>query len=260
VAVTRLENKTFATPAEFKSLFQENIFLSAKQTCEEVLLRVPDDAEFPEALQSLPRQPSGEIDNFNLAKIGRKHGFNTIVTGGLLNITTLEEERGFLWYKDTYYFANIQVKFEGYDTSTGAKLFNENFIREVEMDEIEYESIKAKSLNNADAVIEALKEISSSMGEKLCDVAIHQPWKGYIVSANGKNVVLSSGRQVGINPGDELAVFDSSTIIDGANGQRFFLPGLKTGAIQITEVGPGSAEAKVISGKPPVVGSTVMTD
>jgi aconitate hydratase 2/2-methylisocitrate dehydratase len=73
----------------------------------------------------------------------------------------------------------------------------------------------------------------------------------------GEQFIISSGITVGLQVGDVLAVYDSSKIINGVGGQRFFLPGLKTGEIKIVTISENSAQAERVSGEKIKAGSTV---
>jgi hypothetical protein len=46
-----------------------------------------------------------------------------------------------------------------------------------------------------------------------------------------------------------LEIFDDSDTIDGAQGQKFFLPGLKTGEAKVSTVSEWQAEAALLSGE-----------
>jgi len=62
---------------------------------------------------------------------------------------------------------------------------------------------------------------------------------------------------VGIKSGNIFEVYDSNGVFKGAKGQKFFIPGLKTGEIKITAVYPDSAEAVRFSGQNIQPGSSI---
>ena len=84
-----------------------------------------------------------------------------------------------------------------------------------------------------------------------------QPWDGYITEINGDRYVVPSGTNVGLETGDILEVFDSSRTMEGVGGQRFFIPGLKIGEIEVVTIAENRLEAKLVSGKQIKKGSTV---
>ncbi|MBT8365273.1 MAG: hypothetical protein KJP23_11260, partial [Deltaproteobacteria bacterium] len=196
----------------------------------------------------VPRTRSGWINNLDLAKTGRQLGLNAIVTGALITITPNKRKEGIWWLKDTHYFVQVRIATEVYDTETGAKLLDESFVHEIEVDEMDLESIHADSEMNALIVDEAFGTIADNMGEKICNAIVFQPWKGFIASIDSDKIFLNFGENVGLKIGDLFEVFDSSSIFEGLEGHRFFKPGLKTGEIKITAVYPGTAEAILVSG------------
>jgi hypothetical protein len=178
---------------------------------------------------------------------GRQLGLNAIVISSLINLTEKKEERGILWFKDFRFFVQTGISLEIYDTETGAKVLDESFIREIEVEETDYELLRAKKNIDLTAVTEVLMEITRVMGVKTCDIISDQIWKGYVIAVKGDNLIISSGEKVGLLPGKQFVVYDSSNIIEGTGGHRFFIPGNKTGKIKIISVYPDRSEAAVLS-------------
>jgi len=84
---------------------------------------------------------------------------------------------------------------------------------------------------------------------KICDTVSVLPWKGYVASITGdKNCNFCWKKKTGLFSGDILEVYDSGKIIQGKDGQKFLLPGLKTGEIKLTNIYPDKAEAVLIKG------------
>ncbi|MBW2449337.1 MAG: hypothetical protein JRE92_02780, partial [Deltaproteobacteria bacterium] len=137
---------------------------------------------------------------------------------------------------------------EVFDTETGAKLLDESFVNEIEVDEVDLESIHADKRMNAIIANEAFEAIADEMGEKICNAIVFQPWKGFIASIDSKKVYLNFGKNIDLKIGDLFEVFDSSSIFEGLEGHRFFKPGFKTGEIKITAVYADTSEAILVSG------------
>jgi hypothetical protein len=228
-----------------------------KEECSDVLLVQPGDAEYPDYLFELPQKASGQIDNFQLAKAGRNLGLNAIVTGALISISSNQKEKGLLWFKDNHEYVQVQVAIAVYDTETGAKILDESFIHEVEVEELDFEESGKNNEINEMIFKEAFEQIASSMGEAVCDTIKSQPWRGFLTAVNDNEIIISSGERAGLKQGDILEVYDISNIFQGAQGQRFIVPGLKTGEVEITAVSADKAEAVVVSGDPIKPGSSV---
>jgi len=205
----------------------------------------------------LPKLASEQIDNLVLAKTGRRLGLNAIVTGSLMDISANKETRGILWFKNTYNFIRFQIVVEVYDTETGAKIFDDSFDDEIQVDETDIDNLRTGNTNEIPALKDALLNAVIPIGEKICDAVNIQPWKGYVFSSVEDKIIISSGKRSGLIFGDKLEVYDNESIFEGKDGRKFFIPGLKIGEIKITALYPDRAEATLISGKSIKVGSTV---
>lgn len=256
VGLALFENKTLISGLNFEETFPDNLATAINEACPDVLLVKPGEAERRDRLVELPRQASGRVDTLALAKAGRQLGYNAIVTGALIDLKTNTKKSGILLFKDTHYFIQVKIMVEVYDTETGAKLLDESYLDKIEVETTESEP-GAEYTFDIPAINEALLNLANIMGEKICESVSRQPWQGYIVAINGDEVAISSGSEAGLNVGQILEVYDSLKIIEGANNQRFFIPGLKTGEIKITAVDPDRAKAVAVSGNVIWAGSTV---
>jgi hypothetical protein len=257
MAITLFENKTAFSDTEMQHRFFIDLTEKIMSSCPDVLLEKPGDSGYPDFLLRLPRKASGRIDNYNLATSGRRSGLNSIVTGALSDARIDKRKKGFWWWKDIHHYVQFQIVAEVYDTETGAKLLDESFMREMEIDESDLESTRANDEIKAYIKDDIFKTIAVDMGEKICNAVVLDPWTGYITSIVDDKIILSSGERVGIQPGDIFEVYSSTDTFEGVDGHRFFIPGLKTGEIEITAVYPDTAEAVRISGQDIRAGFTV---
>jgi hypothetical protein len=255
VAIAFFENKTTFLGKGLEENVIRDLVETMKASCGDILVLGPDDSDYPDDLLTLPKQASGLIDNYNLAKIGRRLGLNMIVTGALLEITNLKEARGILWFKDIHNYVQVQVTTQVYDTQTGAKLLDKSYTHKIEDEDILYEDdlyydpITQPGEISIHIINDVLKSIAADMGEQICEAVVLEPWKGYITSTLAEKVVISSGENVGIRPGDIFDVYGCNGIVKGEEKHRFLVPGLKTGEIKITAVYPHHAEGVLSSGK-----------
>jgi len=259
IALTSFENKTTFKDGSMAEKISEKLARAITSACPNILLVKPGDSGYPDELAKLPREISGGIDNFDLAKIGRRLGLNGIVTGAVINISPDNKKKGILWFKDTHYYVRVQIAAQVYDTETAAKLLDESFAHEVEVDEADLESIQKEPEVQASIMDEAFGAILDKMGDKICNTVVLQPWKGFIASVNTDRIMINSGEKASLKIGDLFDVYDSSGIFKGAGGQRFFIPGAKVGKIKITTVYPDSAEAVLLSGHDIRAGFSIRT-
>ena len=245
-AVIGFENKSLYRSQDFTFLFRKGIPEYLNNECDDVTVANSNDGENLKGFKELPMLPSGQIDNFALAIIGRELGLNAVVTGSLDDISLLDELRGMVW-KDTHHLIQILVGVEVYDTETGTKILYQSFSRKVEIDEVDYELMRSEGKMILPDMNETLSDLIKEMGETICWAIEDQPWNGFIIAVDGDKIVLSSGSRSGLEPGDEFEVFDTSRILEGRNGQRFFYHGQKTGEIRIVDVEPNKAQAVIVS-------------
>lgn len=259
VGITFFENHTSVTVNNFETIFHIKLAENIKETCQDILVIKPEDTGYPDQMAVSPKLTSGRIDNLVLAETGRKLGLNAIVTGSLIDISGNKENRGILWFKDTYHFIRFQIVVEVYDTETGAKIFDDTFDDEIRVDKIYMDNLRTGHANEIPALNDALLNAVIPIGKKICDAVNIQSWKGYVISSVEDSIIISSGKSSGLILGDELEVYDSRNIFEGKDGQKFFIPGPKIGEIKITALYPDKAEASIISGKSIKAGNTVKT-
>ena len=127
----------------------------------------------------------------------------------------------------------------------------------IEIDDIEYQIIRESDKINLPELNETLNKLLTDVGDSICDTIKDQPWTGFITKIESGNIIIPSGTRIGLKIGDILEVFDSSRIIKGIGGQRFFTPGLKIGEIEIVSITENRTEAKILDGEAIAEGSTV---
>lgn len=256
VAVVGFENRSLYRAKDFAQLFRKGIPEYLNNECDDVTVANPGSGEDVQRIKELPMLPSGYVDNFALAILGRELGLNAFVTGSLDDIGLIDETQGLI-LKDTLHLIQILVSVEVYDTETGTKILDEGFSRKVEIEELDYELIRSEGKMILPDLNETLSDLIAEMGERVCWAIEDQPWNGFIVSVAEDQIILSSGSMAGLEPGDLLDVFDNSRIFEGIQGQRFFTHGQKIGEIKIVEVEPDKAKAVVVADNGIKTGSAV---
>ena len=255
-AVVSFENRSLYQTEDFAQLFRAGIPAHLNKECDDVTVADPRVGEGFELIKELPRLPSGRIDNFAMATLGRDLGLNAVIIGSLDDIGLVNEAEGLI-LKDTLYFIQILVRVEVYDTETGTKILDDSFERKVQVDKLDYDMMRSEGKLRLPDLSETLNDLLEEMGERICWAIEDQPWNGFITSFAENKVILSAGSISGLEPGDELEVFDNSRIMTGRDGQRFFVHGAKTGRIRIVSVKPRMSEAVVVSNKGIKTGSSV---
>jgi hypothetical protein len=93
-----------------------------------------------------------------------------------------------------------------------------------------------------------MTSLAKDAADRSCKALRNLPFISYIVSAENGLAVLPSGTESGIFRGQVLDVYNSGQLFEGKRGQRYFIPGLKTGTIKVTTSSPGRAEASIVTG------------
>lgn len=231
-----MENKTTFETRDFGERFRLQLAAYLQEKCSGITFTPREDPRYPSRLAALPRDASGRVDNFALAGIGRSLGLNSIVTGSIVDIREFAEERGFMWWRDTHKFLQVLVNLVAYDTATAAKLLDESYMYETELDLVAFDELASSEEDLVPEVETAITDAADFLGDELCAAAGRQPWTGFVTAVSGNRVELSSGSAAGLAVGQELDVFDWGTVIEGAQGQRFTKPGAKIGAVRVVEV------------------------
>jgi len=257
IGIFNFENNSLHESWDFQKLFHKGLPEYINDTCQGVLVPDPETGSLLNILKKPPRLETGITDNYSLAVLGRQLGLNAIVTGSLEDIRIMDELRGVWITKDTHHIVQVFIRVEVSDTRTATKLLDETFKRQIEIGDLEYQLIQESDKINLPELNETLNKLLTDVGDSLCDTIKDQPWTGYITKIDDGKFMIPSGTRTGLKIGDILEVYDSSRIIEGIGGQRFFTPGLKIGEIEIVVITESQTEAKLVDGGGVVVGSTV---
>jgi hypothetical protein len=257
VGIFNFENNTLQKTQNFQEIFHKGLPEYLNDQCPGIILLNPASGGLLNALKEPPKLKSGLIDGYALAVLGRQLGLNAVVTGSLEDIRVIGELQGVLWTKDTQHLVLIFIRVGVFDTRTGTKILDNTFDRRIEIDDLEYRLIQESEEIKLPMLNETLNRLLTDVGDSICDAIRDQPWDGYITKIDGDRYVIPSGIEVGLESGDILEVFDSSRIMEGIGGQRFFIPGLKIGEIEIVAITEDRLEAKLVSGENIKKGSTV---
>jgi hypothetical protein len=254
--VIGFENKSLYRAKDFTQLFRKGIPEYLNNECDDVSVPNPDSEHNIEGFQQLPLLENGEVDNYALALIGRQLGLNAIITGSLNDIGILDELRGMIW-KDTHHLIQILLSVEVYDTESGSKILDQSFSRKVEIEELDYDLMRSEGKMILPDLNETLTDLLAEIGETICWAIEDQPWNGFVIAVEDDSLTLSSGSAAGLAAGDEFNVFDTSRVLKGISGQRYFVRGQKIGEIKIIEVEADKARAAIITNRGIKPGSSV---
>ncbi len=247
VALALFDNRT---PLRFEEV-EHSFFLPLKNQitddCDSIVLYTPYDSGFPEALlESTLATAKNDIDNMAIAKTGRTLGLSAVITGRLDNISGFEREKGFWLFKENQHYQKIMIRVAVYDVETGAKFLSENYSEEIEISDTEFKALTTGTVENSPVVMKTFRELSEDIADDVCELLADTPWIGFVTRVDNQVVTLSSGADVGLAPGKKLELYNSDKTLPGLHGNRFYVPGIQSGEIEIIEVNPHSARARLL--------------
>jgi hypothetical protein len=257
VGMFNFENNTLHQTRNFQEIFHKGLPEYLNDQCPGIILMNPAVGGLSSDLKEPPKLETGLVDGYALTILGRQLGLNAIVTGSLEDIRVIDELQGILWTKDTHHIVLVFIRVEVIDTRTATKILDNTFERRIEIDDLEFRMIQDSEQINLPDLNETLNRLLTDIGDSICDAIRDQPWDGYITKIDDDMYVIPSGTDVGLETGDILEVFDGSRIMKGVGGQRFFIPGLKIGEIEIVAITREELKAKLVSGEDIKKGSTV---
>jgi hypothetical protein len=237
VVLIGVESSLPSMQAGFADHFRQALPGFLKKDCAEVVI------EEAEALKTPPRLPSGLIDGYALAVLGRQRGVNFFLIGTLVDVRVKDELKGFWLWKDTRYTIQTVVRLELVDSATGAKILDDTSRIEMEIDSLKYEEIEQfKNIPLAD-LTSSITTLFRKGGKLVCTAMHSLPWQGFVVAAERGRITLSAGSRAGLSGGRMLEVFNIGPVFTSKDGQRFLSVGEKVGEATLTTVAENRAEA-----------------
>ena len=255
VGLAYLRNQTSFGDPGLVTIFERELITNLQKEAPMLLILKPGDNDFPEAVIEPPLLANGQIDNLALAQAGRQIGLNAIVVNTLYDVHPEREKTGMLWFKGQRAYIFVQILTDVYDTLTAAKILDKNYTYEIELDAAQAAVVSNDMTLTSSAIITAMSKLMPDISEDISDVVLTKPWRGFIRATSGNKVFISSGRRVGIRKADQFEVVQSDRILDGVDGQRFYLPSEPYAKVKVTTVFPAWSETVTLEGGPISAGS-----
>lgn len=246
--IAYLRNQTSFGDPGLNTIFEQTLLSNLHEEGPTLLIKKAGDNNFPDEIIDPPLMADGRIDNLALARAGREIGLNAVIVCTLYDVHQDQASTGMLWFKDSRSFIFVQLLVEVFDTLTAAKILDESYIREIELDKDRAEMVRNDLTLTTSAIIQAMNKLIPDISEDIIDVVLTKPWRGFIRATSGSKVFISSGRRVGVGKGAIFEVNKGGRVLQGADGQRFFLPSEPYAKIQVTTVFPEWSETVIIEG------------
>lgn len=260
IGIMALTNTTVFNSDQITTPFMEAFLAEFTSSVPKAHLLLPDTVQNAPFLRNPPRIESGDFDVFRLCAQARQTGMNAVVSPMIIDIRTSKKDTGFWFFREVDYILQIQTAAAAYDTITGARLSLGILTEKIDISEQQYQLMESGQEINIDALVKVAKEMAEELGDRLGEAVEESRWAASVVSVEDGNCKIPAGSKVGIKAGDRFSVLDASDVLTGLDGQRFVVPGVKIGEIQIKRVTDQYAFGAPESDGPPPVGSLVVPD
>lgn len=260
IGVVALLNTSPFTDGEVPGRFMAAFLDRMAADADNAVLAVPGNPAAPSFLWSPPRLANADLDVFSLAAQARQEGMNAVVSPILMDVRVRTRDTGFWIFKDVAYSLQIQTAASIYDAITGARLALGILIDEIDIDVYEAEMVRSGQVVEFPDLAETAAAMGEALGERMIEAANDSLWTTSVVALTNDACVLPVGGEAGIAEGDRFTVLDGSGMLTGLDGQRYIVPGPKTGDVVIGQVAPRRSLARPESGPLPPQGSILVPD
>jgi hypothetical protein len=188
----------------------------------------------------------GIVVDPDIAKRAEELGMNVLVTGVLNPFEVHTKRWGFWPVQRKKRALEVSMTINVLDINNGTLFLSKMITKEIKLpkdaDEKTEKAADDKALNKI------LHDILSEQASAVIKELKTHPWSGRVLSAGPKNIIISAGKDVGLDTGRVFDVFDGGEAIRSVEGGSLFLSGEKVGEIKTVEVMERSASAVPLSG------------
>ncbi len=246
IALLPVLNRSGYGGDDFRNAAAKELKSEIRRRCDG--LHLLDSREIRQALEEIRRLPSGQIDNFSLANMGRIHGLHAVVEESVVDVELISEKWGIWGFRRMSPLLQVSIRLRVYDVQTTAVLLDELVKEAVQVSGEERQNIKERNLYNREITYSLLAKVAPEAAEMICNRMAEEPWKGYITASSGNTFTISAGTEAGLAPEVVLEVFAMGEPIEGKGNRVYLVPGPKMGEIKLTKVRENQAEAVALFG------------
>ena len=236
--------------------FHQKIITILQNDCKGLKLLTADDP----AAAALMARLAGYLsagDSIGFSEAARGAGIAAMVTGRIADVAAEERSWGIWWFTNNDYYLNVQVDTTIYDVETGAKTIDVSLSEDIKIDGLEYDAMTIGQTDDIAEVEKLLDELAKDSAERACKALSKQPWIGFVTAVDKDRVTFVPGSAAGLTAGMKLNIYGSGTLLEGANGKPYFVPGLQRAGIEVVSVAPDQAYARILSGSMVAQGDSV---
>ncbi|MFP4474903.1 MAG: hypothetical protein ACLFOY_05045 [Desulfatibacillaceae bacterium] len=221
-----------------------------------VITRSPELSEL--TMSHMGDSLTGLSDTLGLAKRAREHGVNVLVTGVLREVGISQGTVGVIGFRNPADVYTAKVSIWGYDTSTAAKILDEQV-------EVEVRVEKSQELGVGDngerpTAEDLFRMLVEKAVAEVCDSVSTTRWTGFVGRVDGDKVLIRSGTDVDVAKDDILHLVQPGEVISGVFGETYQVAGDTVGRLRVIECVDAQCVAEVEKGGPAKAGDWVKGD
>jgi len=227
--------------------FHQKLITTIQHDCKGLRLLTADDP----AAAALMARLAGFLragDSIGFSEAARDAGIAAMITGRIADVAAEERSWGIWWFTNNDYYLSVSVDTTIYDVETGAKTLDVSLSEDIEIDGLQYDAMTIGQTDDIAEVGKLLDELAKNSAERACKTLNKQPWIGFVTTVDKDRVAFVPGSAAGLHAGMKLNIYGSGTLLEGANGQPYFVPGLQKAEIEVVSVTPAQTYARVLSG------------
>ena len=272
VVVVVRKSPAFELPAGMKTdpgaFFAQALSAALPDQCAKIVMEKSGSIKLPEGKSALDPDMI-----FSLCQKARQVGCNAVICCELNAFTPVKREKSgsrFFnlfsktdparvalekQYPDIY---TIKIDLFACSTLSGARFYQDRLVYHYDPLKTDISAVPAGSGIGDSALRKAFDVMADRSAGALCPAICDQIWAGFGISATADSITIHSGADVGLQAGTVLTVYSPGAVITSVNGEKYWMPGHRTGDVQMDTVSADTATGKVVSGAVGGVGSVLL--
>jgi hypothetical protein len=191
-----------------------------------------------------------------LIKSADEMGVDVMIVGALSPFETNTRREGIWPFRKITKKVDISLLINALDVINGGFLLSH--LENVESETSSHgEGEEQKSTLKRATLNEALSEIIENQADVITEILRAHPWRSRVTSVEADGLIVDGGRDIGLEKGSVLEVYEIDGSIRSLDGRNLPLLGNKVGEIKVVNVLSASVDASPLTGGPFEAGQVV---
>ena len=205
----------------------------------------------------LNKADSSTLDITPYIPAAKRLGLNAIIKGDISELEITHKLYGIYGFRDEKPTLQMVIRLQLVDVESHTILYEGYRSGKMKLNLPEGLSIQDYLKDRTTLPRDFSERIIRDMGDDIVATMADQPWRSYILAADANRILLSAGEDVGLRPGDTLAVWSTGLDVVNYAGHTFRMPGDRVGVIRCETVKETTATAVIVEGEGFEVGYAV---